>query len=90
MLLYFYKASFFVFFFFKQSIFDSQKGSLHFTPAITQMVKRLPEMQETWVSSLDWEDSLEKEMAIHSSIIVWKIPWSEKVIVHGSQRVGYD
>ena len=47
-------------------------------------------MQETWVSSLDWEYSLEKEMAIHSSIIVWKIPWSEEVIVHGLQRVGYD
>ena len=41
------------------------------------MVKNLPEMQETWVRSLDWEDSLEKEMAIHSSILPWEIPWTE-------------
>ena len=35
-------------------------------------------MQETWVSSLDQEESLEKEMATHSSILIWKIPWSEE------------
>ena len=40
--------------------------------------KRLPTMQETWVRSLDWEDSLEKEMATHSSIHAWKIPWTEE------------
>ena len=39
------------------------------------MVKRLPAMQETQVQSLGWEDPLEKEMAIHSSILAWEIPW---------------
>ena len=40
--------------------------------------KRLPAMQETWVRSLGWEDPLEKEMATHSSILGWRIPWTEK------------
>ena len=43
------------------------------TSLVAQMVKRLSTMQETWVRSLDWEDLLEKEMAIHSSTIAWKI-----------------
>ena len=43
---------------------------------VAQMVKRLPTMQETRVQSLGWED-LEKETAIHSSILAWKIPWTE-------------
>ena len=42
------------------------------------MVKRLPTMQETRVQSLGWEDPLEKEMATHSSILAWKIPWTEE------------
>ena len=57
------------------------------------MVKRLPEMQETWVRSLSWEDPLEKEMAPHSSILAWKIPWTEepgRLQSMGSQRVGHD
>ena len=41
-------------------------------------VKRLPTMQETWVRSLGQEDPLEKEMATHSSIHAWKIPWTEE------------
>ena len=41
-------------------------------------LKNLPAMQETWVQSLGWEDPLEKEMAIHSSTIAWKIPWTEE------------
>ena len=41
------------------------------------MVKHLPAMQETWVQSLGWEDPLEKEMAAHSSILAWRIPWTE-------------
>ena len=44
----------------------------------TQTVKRLSRMRETWVQSLGWEDPLEKEMAIHSSTIAWKIPWTEE------------
>ena len=43
-----------------------------------QMVKRLSTMWETWVRSLGQEDSLEKEMAIHSSTIAWRIPWIEE------------
>jgi len=42
------------------------------------MVKNLPAMQETWVRSQGWEDLLEEEMATHSSILAWRIPWSEE------------
>ena len=60
---------------------------------VTQRVKRLPTMQETWVRSLGWEDPLEKEMATHSSVFAWRIPWAEKpgsLQSMGSQRVGHD
>ena len=43
------------------------------------MVKRLPTMRKTWVRSLGREDSLEKEMATHSSTLAWKIPWTEEL-----------
>ena len=42
------------------------------------VVKNLPAMQETWVRSLGWEDPLEEEMATHSSILAWRIPWTEE------------
>ena len=45
---------------------------------MAQTVKRLPTMWETWVQSLGWEDLLEKEMATHSSILPWEIPWTEE------------
>ena len=45
---------------------------------VTQMVKNLPAMQETRVWSLGWDDALEKEMVAHSSILAWKISWTEK------------
>ena len=45
---------------------------------MAQAVKRLPAVRETWVRSLGWEDSLEKEMATHSRILAWKIPWTEE------------
>ena len=52
------------------------------------MVKNLPTIQEIEVGSLDWEDPLEKELATHSSILVWRIPWTEDLgvlhTVHGS------
>ena len=57
------------------------------------MVKNLPAIQETWVLSLGQENPLEKGMATHSSILVWKIPWTEEPGVlqsMGSQRVGDD
>ena len=60
---------------------------------VAQRVKFLPEMQETWVRSLDQEDLLEKEMATHSSVLAWKMPWMEqpgRLQSMGSQRVGHD
>ena len=57
------------------------------------MVKCLPTMRETQVQSLGWEDLLEKEMATHSSIPAWRIPWMEeadRLQSMGSQRVGHD
>ena len=60
---------------------------------MTQTVKRLPTVRETWVQSLGREDPLEKEMATHSSILAWKIPWMEDPVrlqSMGSQRVGHD
>ena len=57
---------------------------------MAQTVKRLSTMWETQVQSVGWEDPLEKEMAIHSSTIAWKIPWTEmlgKLQCMGSQRV---
>ena len=59
---------------------------------MAQMVKSLPAMQETWVSSLGQED-LEKEMATYSSILAWKIPWTEepgRLQSMGSQRVRHN
>ena len=52
--------------------------SLKWTSLVAQMVKRLPTMQETGVQSLGQEDLLEKDMATHSSILAWKIPWTEE------------
>ena len=60
---------------------------------VAQTVKNLPAMQETWVWSVDWEDPLEKGMATHSSILAWKIPWTEEsggLHSLGLQRVGHD
>ena len=48
------------------------------TSLVAQTVKHLPTMRETWVKSLGQEDLLEKEMATHSSILAWKIPWTEE------------
>jgi len=54
---------------------------------VAYSVKNLPEMQETWIRSLGQEDPLEKEMEIHSSILAWRIPWTETV--HGrTQSMG--
>ena len=60
---------------------------------VAQTIKRLSAMQETWVRSLGWEDALEKEMAAHSSILAWKIPWilePGRLLSMGSQRVRHD
>ena len=63
------------------------------TSLVAQTVKRLSTMRETWVRSLGREDPLEKEMAIQSSAIAWKIPWTEepdRLQSVGSQRVGHE
>ena len=63
------------------------------TSLVAQRLKRLPAMWETWVRSLSREDPLEKEMATHSSILAWRIPWTEEpggLQSMGSQRVGHD
>ena len=60
---------------------------------LAQRLKRLPAMQETWVPSLGQEELLEKKMATHSSILAWRIPWTEEpggLQSTGSQRVRCD
>ena len=65
----------------------------HPASLVAQRLKRLPTMLETWVQSLGRKEPLEKEMATHSSIRVWRIPWTEEpdgLQSTGSQRVGHD
>ena len=60
---------------------------------VAQRLKRLPGRRETWVQSLGREDPLENEMATHSSILAWRIPWTEepgRLQSTGSQRVGHN
>jgi len=60
---------------------------------MAQSVKRLPATRETWIQSLGWEDPPDKEMATHSSILAWRIPWTEEpsgLQSLGSQVVGHD
>ena len=60
---------------------------------VVQMVKNLLTRQEAWVQSLGWEDPLEKRMATYSSILAWRLPWTEepgRLQSMGSQRVGHD
>ena len=58
-----------------------------------QRVKNPPAMQETWIGSLGQEDALKEEMAIHSSVLAWRMLWTEEsggLQSMGSQRVGHD
>ena len=60
---------------------------------VAQLVKNLPATWETWVQSLGWEDPLEKGTAMHSTILAWRITWTEEpggLQSMGSQRVGHD
>ena len=60
---------------------------------VAQMVRNSPAMQETWVRSLSWDNPLEEGMATHSSILAWRIPWTEepgRLQLMRSQRVGHD
>ena len=68
------------------------RGSLRASP-VAQSLKNLPAVQETWVRSLGWEEPLEKEMATYSSILAWKISWTEEpggLQSMGSQRARHD
>ena len=68
-------------------------SDLFWAPLLAQMVKNPPAMQETWVLSLGWEEPQEKEVTTHSSILAWRIPWTEepaRLQSTGSQRVGHD
>jgi len=59
---------------------------------VAQIVKNLSAMREIWVQSLGWKDSLEKSMAIYSSILAWRIPWTEEpggLQSMGLQRLGH-
>ena len=72
----------------KNSVYTLIRASL-----VAKRLKHLPAMWETWVQSLGWEDPLEKEMATHSSILAWRVPWVEEpgeLQSTGSQRVGHD
>ena len=80
---------------------EVQAGDIKFGSSMTlrslslvgQRLKRLPAMWETWVQSLSQVDPLEKEMATHSSILAWRIPWTEEpggLQSMGLQRVGHD
>ena len=66
---------------------------LQLASLVAQRIKHLPAMQETWVLSLGWKDPLEKEMATHSSVLTWRIPWAEGpggLPSLGLQGVGHD
>ena len=79
------------------ALFVSPQHLLHLFSSsqllVAQMIKHMSTMRETQVQSLGWEDLLEKEMAAHSSILAWKIPWMEepvKLQSMESQRVRHD
>ena len=66
---------------------------MDFHSLLSQLVKNLPAMQETWVQSLGQEDPLEEGMATHSSVLAWRIPWTEepgRLPSMGSKRVRHD
>ena len=68
-------------------------SKLMWASLVTQLVRNPPAMQETWVQSLGWEDALEDGMATHSSILAWRIPWTEEpggLQSMGWQRAGHD
>ena len=78
---------------FTLSIFFYNQEHHNWASLVAQRLKRLPAMWETWVRSLGQEDPLDKEMATHSSILAWRIPWTEESGGLQSiewQRVGHD
>ena len=76
-----------------QRYLNNMKSWFELASQVAQRLKCLPAVQETWVLSLGWEDPLEKEMATHSSILAWRIPWMEEpggLQSTASQRVRHD
>ena len=74
-------------------MFSGSRENLPLKLIMTIRLKHLPGMWETWVRSLGWEDTLEKEMATHSSTLAWRTPWREepgRLQSMGLQRVGHD
>ena len=61
-------------------------GIILFTSLVSQLVKNPPAIQETWVQFLGWEDPQEEGVATHSSILAWRIPWTEEP--RGTQSIG--
>ena len=57
----------------------SMSNTMFRASLVAQLIKNLPVVRETWVGPLDRKDPLEKEMAIHSNILAWKIPWTEEL-----------
>ena len=80
--------------YFKNKLIEKEIRFIFFRASlVAQRSKRLPARRETQVQSLGWEDPLEKEMATHSSILAWRIPWTEepgRLQSTVSQRVGHD
>ena len=77
----------------KEKVYHSLDGEVWKWGRGAQRVTNLPAMQETWVQSLGQEDPLEKEIATHSSILAWRIPWTEEpdeLQSMGLQRVGHN
>ena len=75
----------------RDAIVSAEPGDLGFP--VAQMVKNPPVMQETWVRSLGWENSLERGTATHSNILAWRIPWTKEpgtLQSMGSQRAGHN
>ena len=70
-----------------QTMWFLQKDILKWASLVAQTVEHLPAVRETQVRSLGWEDPLEKEMATHSSILAWRIPWTEEP--GGLQSMGF-
>ena len=68
------------------------KLSQPWTSLVAQMINKMPAMQETWIWYLGWEDTLKKGMAIHFSVLAWKIPWTRSLVGHGPwiHRVGHN
>ena len=78
---------------FRQHLWKGILTQLSWASLVAQRLKCLPAMRETWVQSLGREDPLNKEMATHSSILVWRVPWTEEpggLQSTGLQRVGHD